>query len=226
MKSVPGETLEVELERRFVTATTELSLGTHAVSLLRPKDYDDLISEEDFVRDDRLPYWADLWPSSTILAGRLLSEPGAGRTLLELGCGLGLVTVAAQLAGFAVTATDYYEDALRFTRLNSRRATGREPSTRLVDWRDLPADLGRFDYVVAADVLYERPYGALVAATVARTLRRGGSALIADPGRIAAESFLEECARLGLRLASMDDEPWEEGTARQRIRVYRLRFRG
>ena len=154
------------LLRQFVTATDTVTLHNWPVELLRPRNSDDLISEEDFVRDDRLPYWADLWPSSRILADYLLQTGRApdhspGRrppSLLELGCGLGLVTMAAMRAGYDVLATDYYEDALRFTRANAARALGREPRTRHVDWRDFPTDLPGFDRVVAADVLYEKTY--------------------------------------------------------------------
>src|SRR5690606_8354917 len=97
------------------------------------------------------------------LASHLVRERGNGRTLLELGCGLGLVTVSAMLAGYDVLATDYYDDALLFAAENARRAVGRAPAVRMVNWRDLPDDLGTFERIVAADVLYENEYGPLVA---------------------------------------------------------------
>jgi predicted nicotinamide N-methyase len=224
MTDAHREDLAAELERRFTTDTSRVVLGDRKLSLLRPKSFDDLLSEEDFARDDRLPYWADLWPSSQVLARRVLGERGDGQTILELGCGLGLVTVAAMLAGFDVTATDYYEDALRFTRLNALRAVGREPRTRLLDWRHLPEDLGTFSHVVAADVLYERTYGALMAEVIARSLSDGGRALIADPGRIAVDSFLVECAGRNLEVVEAVVHPYEEGEAiRQRVTIFELR---
>lgn len=167
--------------------------------LEKPRDPDALISEADFVRDERLPYWADLWPSAIVLAEHVLAAPRAAGRALELGCGLGLVTIAAQRSGREVTATDYYEDALLFTARNARSATGVLPRVRMVDWRDFPRDLGRFDLVLAADVLYERDYGPLVASVVARTLAPGGVALVADQGRVALGSFLEACAVHGLQ---------------------------
>jgi SAM-dependent methyltransferase len=98
-----------------------------------------------------------------------------------------------------VTATDYYEDALLFTARNAHRATGTIPRVRMVDWRHFPADLGRFDLVLAADVLYERDYGPLVASVLERALAPGGVALMADQGRMAMGSFLEACTGHGLR---------------------------
>jgi len=192
------------LDDRFVLSTVDVTVGGRTVHLEKPRNADDLISEADFVHDERLPYWADLWPAAVVLAEHLLRERallGAapdGARALELGCGLGLVTLAAQLAGYAATGTDYYEDALRFTARNTLRHTGEAPAVRLVDWRALPTDLGQYDLVLAADVLYERAYAAYVADAIARTMAPSGRALVADQGRVALEAFLEEAAARGL----------------------------
>lgn len=194
-----------ELDRRFDIVEEPVNLPNGPVVLEKPRNPDDLISEADFVRDERLPYWADLWPSAIILASyietRLPVVPadGVAPTAFELGCGLGLVTVAAARAGYRVTATDYYEDALLFAARNTVRATGQMPEVRMVNWRALPPELGRADLVLAADVLYEKEYGPLVAQVIERLLAPSGRALIADQGRLAMGSFLAECGRLGLR---------------------------
>ncbi|MEJ7809120.1 MAG: methyltransferase domain-containing protein [Gemmatimonadaceae bacterium] len=205
-----------------MTSVDAVELGNLAFDLMRPRSAEDLISEADFDRDERLPYWADLWPSGLILAARIAEERASGRRLLELGCGVGLVTLAAMHAGWRVVATDYYEDALRFTRANAWRALHREPAARLVDWRAFPSDLGTFDRVAAADVLYERPYAALVANALAVTVAPGGDALIADPGRVAAGAFVEACEALGFTVAR-DTRPFEAGAIRQQITIYALR---
>ena len=133
-------------------------------------DADDLIDEAAFANDERLPYWADVWPSARVLAERLLTMRVDERRLLEIGCGSGLVSVAAAIAGFDVTATDYYDEALRFTALNVLVNTGVLIDTRAADWRRFPHDIGRFDLVVASDVLYEPEHAPLVAAVIDRTL--------------------------------------------------------
>ncbi|HEU4642878.1 MAG TPA: methyltransferase domain-containing protein [Gemmatimonadaceae bacterium] len=219
-----GAALREELERRFVTTREPVALPGLSLELLKPRSAEELISEEDFAVDERLPYWAEIWPSSLVLASRLLEERGSGRRLLELGCGVGVVSTAALAAGFDVLATDYYDDALRFTRLNAWLATGREPEARHVDWRAFPPDLGRFDVVVAADVLYERPYARLVAEAVERTLAPHGVALVADPGRIAAEEFVRTCGALGLRYEGAEERPYEAAGIRQTIRMHQVRW--
>jgi predicted nicotinamide N-methyase len=215
--------LRRELSRRFRITQSTVSIAGRDLSLVHPASAEDLIDEVEFERDERLPYWADIWPSARVLAAHVAQLDGYGKTLIELGCGAGLVATAAALAGFEVCATDYYEDALRFTTLNVAQVTGRVPSTRLVDWRTLPTDLGRFDYVVGSDVLYERSYGGLVAQAVDVTLKRTGEAIIADPGRIAADDFMRDAAQRGLRLAAREEVPFVDGAIRQRIALYRLK---
>lgn len=220
--------LRASLERRFRLASTEVDLGRFALSIVHPANSEELIDEEEFDRDERLPYWADLWPSARVLARHVAQMEAQDRSLLELGCGSGLVAAAAARAGFRVTATDYYEDSLAFTRVNvwaaaspARQAALR---TRLVDWRAFPDDLGQFDVVVASDVLYEHAYGPLVARAIARSLAPTGMAWLADPGRIAAESFVLEAKRLGLEAFTAERIPWSEDQIRQTIDLYLLRW--
>jgi predicted nicotinamide N-methyase len=215
--------LRRELERRFRTSRRVVQLGGRDIELLSPANADDLISEDDYVKDERLPYWADLWPSAQILAEEVRTLRLGGQRVLELGCGLGLVSIAATLAGGEVTATDYYDDALLFAKLNVADATGRAIATRMVDWTAMPADLGRFDVVLASDVLYEHRYAPLVASAIVSTLVRGGEAIVADPGRIALEGFLDECRQRGL-VSSGDPRPYVAGEIRQTVTLWRVRW--
>jgi predicted nicotinamide N-methyase len=219
-----GDALVAALERRFVTVVDPVPVGGETFDMLRPRAAEDLIDEAEFEQDERLPYWADVWPSARVLAARLLGERGAGRTLLELGCGSGVGAVAALRAGFTVTVSDYYDDALRFARANAWRLAGREPeAARLVDWRAFPDDLGYFDVVAASDVLYERPYAGLVARAYARTLARGGLGLLADPGRVFAPAFVDAARALGLQVGEPELHPVEANGAQQSIRLYTIR---
>jgi ETFB lysine methyltransferase len=216
-------TLERSLRRRFRVVESATEIAGEPYSLLHPASAEDLISEDDFDKDERLPYWADLWPSSHVLAARVRSLAGEGRRCVELGCGAGLVTCAATRAGWAVTATDYYLDALRFTAVNARRSSGVAVETREVDWRALPEDLPRAELVLAADVLYERPYGALVAQAIARMLAPDGVALVADPGRVGAEDFDREAPACGLAVQRIARVEFHTGVALQHIDIRLLR---
>jgi len=219
---VKGAALVDALERRFRTSVTDATIGDRTFSILKPANSDDLIREEDFVKDERLPYWADVWPSSIVLAEKLLELDGEGKTALELGCGVGLSTLAATAAGFDVLSTDYYEDALDVTRANVFRNLGKTARARLVDWRHLPANLGRFDLVFASDVLYEKEYAALLPVILDGAIAPGGRALIADPGRVAAPIFVEGCAEVGLVIQRKETKPFEAGEIKQRIDIYSI----
>jgi predicted nicotinamide N-methyase len=223
---VTGDGLVRELQTRFVTTTVDVGVGDETLSILKPRNSDDLISEADYVRDERLPYWADVWPSSVILAKRLAKDAGNGRSFLELGCGLGIVSITAMRSGFEVLASDYYDDALRFTRANAWRNLRREPAARMIDWRALPTDLGSYDTIVAADVLYEMTYAPLIADVLAAALARRGTAIIADPGRIAVDHFVDACATRGLTRIERDTYPFVEGAIRQKITLFSIQRAG
>ena len=223
--SVPvldGEALVGALTRRFRTSVEDATVDEHTFSILKPANPDDLIREEDFVKDERLPYWADVWPSSIILAGKLLELDGHGKSALELGCGVGLSTLAATSAGFDVLSTDYYEDALDVTRANVFRNLGKIARTRLVDWRHLPLDLGTFDLVFASDVLYENEYAKLLPVLLRGLLSSDGIVMIADPGRVAAPVFVEACAEHGLVIRKKETRPFEAGEIQQKIDIYEI----
>jgi predicted nicotinamide N-methyase len=215
--------LEESLRARFEVTSGPVVWAGHTLDILRPKSVDDLISEDDFNRDGRLPYWADVWPSALGLATRVAQERGNGRRLLELGCAVGFVACLAAKVGFQVTATDYYVEACEFTRLNAHRNRLPTPETRVVDWRNYPADLRDFDVVIASDVLYEKPYCDLVAACFARSLARDGLGILTDPQRTLAAGFPAAAERAGLRIVERSGIPVEKEGRHQVIDLYELR---
>jgi predicted nicotinamide N-methyase len=219
-----NQTLEA-LGAQFDIVRTDILIAGREVRIHHPRNADALIDEQAFEDDERLPYWADVWPSARVLAERVATMPVDDRRFLEIGCGAGLVSVAAAIAGFDVMATDYYDEALRFAALNVLVNTGALIDTRIGDWRRFPHDIGRFELVVASDVLYEQPHAALIAGVLDRTLTARGSAIIADPGRIAAPQFVDECKERGMPAAILDRVPFEEGKIRQTIDLYEVRRR-
>lgn len=171
----------------------QVVVGDLAVDLLRPRRPDDLIDERAFARDEFLPYWAELWPSASALARVAAARCRPGLSVLELGCGLGLPSIAAALCGADVLATDWSHDALRFTRANAAR-NGASVATAVVDWRS-PPRLPTADLVLGSDLLYEARNAGPLLALLAGVLAPGGEALIADPGRRHAEGFVAAAAR-------------------------------
>lgn len=206
---------------RFTVLEEPISVGKQVFQMIRPRNADDLISEADYVKDERLPYWADIWPSSVVLGAWLLDHPSKQRTL-ELGCGSGVATTAAAKSGRSVLATDYYDDALLFAKANAILNGGNEPEVRMVDWSDFPTDLGEFDLVLASDVLYEPRYPPMVANAISLALSADGVAIVADPGRIAAPMFPAELEARKLRILKKETIPYSLNEISQKIDLYHI----
>lgn len=98
-------------------------------------------------------YWAFCWASGQVLARYILDHTArfAGRTLVDLGTGSGIVAIAAALCGARAIACDLDPDALDAATAN---ATVNGASLTLIS--DLDALEGPIDIVTAADVLYDR----------------------------------------------------------------------
>ena len=129
------------------------------------------------------PYWAYHWAGGLALARHLLDHPEtvAGRRVLDVGAGSGLVGIAAAKAGAgAVTAAEIDRNAIAALELNAR-ANG-VSMTIVAD--DLtagpPPDV---DLVLVGDLFYERALALRVTAFLDRCLAAGIDVLIGDPGR-------------------------------------------
>jgi predicted nicotinamide N-methyase len=165
------------------------------LSLLRPRDAEALLSEEAFEHEEYLPYWAELWPSALALARAVGVRVLHGARTLELGCGLGLPSLAAALAGGRVLATDWAPDAIAMTERNAAR-NGLAIETLCVSWAQPEPLLARapWDLVLASDVLYEARNGVALLPLLPRLIDAHGEIWLADPGRLAAGPFLEHAA--------------------------------
>ncbi|HET9737590.1 MAG TPA: methyltransferase domain-containing protein [Solirubrobacteraceae bacterium] len=157
--------------------------------VLRPRDAESLLDEEAFEHEEFLPYWAELWPSARALAAAISGRALRGARTLELGCGLGLPSIAAALAGGRVLATDWSPEAVELTRTNAER-NGASLETLVCSWTE-PAPLlerAPWDLVLAADVLYEPRNGDALLELLPRLTT---DVWLADPGRKPAAPFLE-----------------------------------
>ena len=194
----------------LVTQSIELPSGE--LRVFQPADAAELPDSGGVEWAPIAPYWAVLWRSGVALARELDGERLGGVRVVELGCGLGAPSLAAARAGASVLATDGSDDALTLL-ARSARANGVQVETARTDWAS-PGELlerAPFDLVLAADVLYER---AAVAQLLSLVPRLAPRAWLADPGRPAADAFLEQARRR-----------WQvETRERAVVRLHRLSF--
>lgn len=129
------------------------------------------------------PYWASAWAGGQALARYVLDHPTtvAGRQVLDLASGSGLVAIAASLAGAAaVTANDIDPYAMAAVSANTR-LNGIELTRSSRDLLD--GDGSGVELVLAGDVLYHPSVAARMVPFLARVVAMGGQVLVGDPNR-------------------------------------------
>jgi predicted nicotinamide N-methyase len=105
----------------------QVAVGPHSFRLYTPTDPDQLLEHlesPEAATQSHLadPYWAKLWPAAPLLAASIArSGLAPGTPVLELGCGSGLVGIAALASGLKVTFSDYIPLAVELALENAAR---------------------------------------------------------------------------------------------------------
>lgn len=110
--------------------------------------------------------------------------PGSGKSVLEIGCGIGLASLVLNHHGADITATDYHPEVKAF--LNENTHLNRYPDISFVrtSWDDqLPNALGLFDFIIGSDLLYEQEHPGNLASFINRHAQKESTVLIVDPRR-------------------------------------------
>jgi predicted nicotinamide N-methyase len=160
------------------------------------------------------PFWAFAWAGGQAVARHLLDHPAlvAGRRVLDVAAGSGLVAVAAMLAGArSVTASEV--DPLAVAAIGLNAAVNRVPVTaRLGDLLD--GDGGDAEVVTAGDVFYSRDMARRVLAFLERAARRGADVLVGDPGRayLPGERLVPVAGYDVPVIAALEDAPVKRAT--------------
>jgi len=221
------------------TASSQDDLVNMAITLFdEDEDDDDKTKINKLEKGD--PYGAVLWPAASALANYLVEDFSSddeqkkhkrdttllnGLTILELGAGTGLISLACALCGASkVIATDYETVPLKLLQYAAKNLNSKNNlhfnnniinviETSHLDLCDesQPLPLDNVDIVVAGDVMYEPKTGIALAKRVHEAFVSSSSSknnnntyngirvIIADsPGRPGRPAFLEELKTLGL----------------------------
>lgn len=159
------------------------------------------------------PFWAIAWLGGQALARYVLDHPEevAGKRVLDLGSGSGLVAIAAKRAGAAqVLAVDIDPFCATVIPLNAKHNGVRvDVSTN----DPLTADPPDVDVVLAGDVWYEKDMADRVMAWLARSDAR---VLLGDPGR----AYLPQDGWTQLAAYDIPTTRDLEGVQTKRVRVF------
>ena len=159
------------------------------------------------------PFWAFAWAGGQALARYLLDHPEtvAGREVLDLCSGSGIVAIAAARAGAArVVAADIDPFAAAAIALNAPL----NDVTVAIETRDLlDRAAAGWGVVLAGDVCYEEPMASRVLALLRRTAARSRLALLGDPGRayLPREGLIERARYIVPVSRELEDREAREG---------------
>jgi predicted nicotinamide N-methyase len=134
---------------------------------------------------DKIPYFADIWPSAIALANYIANMPALvkDQKVIELGCGLGLPSIVAAKCGAAsVTATDFHPACIPYCQANMICNNVPHVTCRTLDWRS-PDLQDSFNCILGSDLLYEEPQINALLSCIAKIQSARTQLVLADPLR-------------------------------------------
>ncbi|XP_077419972.1 uncharacterized protein mettl21ca isoform X2 [Vanacampus margaritifer] len=173
------------------------------------KEMYNYVGQEIVIQEGLDSYGGMIWPAALALSQYLDSHRDQlnlmDKAVLEIGAGTGLLSVVASLLGAWVTATDL-PDVLSNLRYNlSKNTRGRCRHTAQVaplSWGyDLectyPTSVYRYDYILAADVVYHHDFLDELLATMKHFCKPGTTLILANKLRVESDNtFLDKFKRL------------------------------
>lgn len=202
----------------------QYQFGNRVYHILKVGNLDNLVdqvSDDQFNVDERLPYWAELWPSAIALSRFIVKNPGffANRRILELGCGLGLTSMVLMLQQPAYfLCSDYEAEALQLTRQNFEGNKISLPHFQILDWRN-PQLQETFDIIIASDILYEKRFFQPLLDLFKNSQAPRGRIILAEPNRSIARDFFLSLKERGYQI-SMVCESVEQDRQTIAVSIY------
>lgn len=196
----------------YKTSVQDLAIEGISVRLLRIHNidelYEQLISksdEDEAIKDERIPYWADLWPSAIALSEHIVKHKLINEKTMvhEIACGLGLPGILAGKLGATVTFSDYLPEPLEFAKLNWELNNSSVAKYELLDWRR-PKENINADLILASDVAYEkRSFHDLIKA-FKLLCKPGVKLILSEPNRDLAKPFIQKLKEQQLQIISFE----------------------
>jgi predicted nicotinamide N-methyase len=144
------------------------------------------------------PLFGMLWQAGEVLALYMADFDLTGKRILEVGCGVGLASLVLNKRGADISATDYHPSAESHLHYNTDlNGDPRIPFLRIA-WEDQTDEaFGRFDVIIASDVMFEPDHAEQLAAFLESHARPSCQIILADAGRGYKNRFIRSLSALG-----------------------------
>ena len=143
------------------------------------------------------PIFGVVWPSSIVLAHFMLDYDFSNKRILEIGCGIGLVSLLLNSKHADISATDIHPEAESFLSENTSLNHGKIIPFKRANWSDLETELGVFDLIIGSDLLYEKDNINFLAEFIDHHTIKDSQVIIVDPGRGNHAAFSKRMVTLG-----------------------------
>uniref|UniRef100_A0A3Q3D490 Methyltransferase 21C, AARS1 lysine n=1 Tax=Hippocampus comes TaxID=109280 RepID=A0A3Q3D490_HIPCM len=183
------------------------------------KEMYNYVGQEIVIQEGFDSYAGMIWPGALALSQYLDSHRSQlnlmDKAVLEIGAGTGLLSIVASLLGAWVTATDLPDVLGNLTFNVSKNTRGRcrhTPQVAPLSWgydleRTYPTAIYRYDYILAADVVYHHDFLDELLATLKHFCQPGTTLLLANKIRLESDqTFLDKFKRVfNTRLLEEDE---------------------
>ncbi len=178
-----------EFYKTYETETTDIVVNRRKFYLLLPKDLFRFINPHDVFHE--FPLWAKIWRASWVLSSYLADMPvDANKQFLEVGGGVGLVSIVAATFGHRITLSEYNPDALNFARANAICNNCPHLPVMHLDWLH-PQLNKQFDCIVGSEVVYKKTYLDALLQLFKSHVKPGGEIIIAWEIRKSGQNLFE-----------------------------------
>ena len=179
-------------------------------------------SEELGISSAMWPIFGQVWPIGLILATIMSKETILGKDTLEIGCGMALSSIVIKSLGGTITASDYHPLTKTFLETNTKLNFLAPINFETGNWNTENPTLGKFNQIIASDILYEPQHAMTAAAFIQRHAAPLAEVIVLDAGRGFHNVFIKEMTKLGY--AHTVDDFVEFSNEGKRPKGYILRF--
>ena len=184
-------------------------------------------SDHEDVLDEKIPYWAELWPSAIAMSQYLIENKVLlqGKSIIEIGSGLGLPSIVASEFASDIVCTDYIQESLDFAKTNYLLNHSNDDKIKfeILDWRNSESTNQKYDMVIASDVAYERKAFDDLEKCIHRLSHENTIVLLSEPNRHMAVDFLASLKNQQKIKHEKEYEIIHKGI-KNKVMVYEIRF--